>query len=387
MENFFKEPFTFDKTARSLFFLLLIGFIIFVLKSLWSVLLPFLLAGIFAYVMLPFVKFIQHKLKVKSRSASVLIVFVIAISIIISTITILVPSVQEEVSKTMSVLSSYDTSGTVWDLLVPDNIKNTFGNINIINEIKHNLKVETVVDASKQILVQIENIANGAISIFSWGVVLFISMAYFIFILIDFEKLVNGFISILPITARPIAKLIIKDADMYMNSYFRGQGIIAISVAILLSIGFNIIGLPMATAIGIFIGVLNFIPYMQIFGMIPLGLLCILMSIQSNENVLWCIFLGYGIMALVQIIQDAIITPKVMGKKMGMRPSLILFSISVWGYLLGFFGMLVALPLTTIIYSIYMKYILKDRSFIEEQELLFKDNDSKRLRKRNSQKD
>lgn len=368
MEKFFREQFTFDKTARTIFFILFVIAITMMIRSIWSVVLPFVLAGIFAYVLLPFVKFVQYKLRVKNRIVSVVIVFIVVLSIISTTIILLIPSVKEEINKTIDILSRYDTSGSILEMFIPKNINKYINSLNFNALIHENLTTENIINGTKEILNNLNNVVNGTISAFSWGLVFLIGIVYFIFILVDFEKLVKGFVNLMPQSVKPTCKNIIKETDYYMNSYFRGQAIIALCVALLLSVGLNIIGLPMATVIGILIGVLNFVPYMQIFGFIPLGLMCILMSVQKGENVFWCLFLGYGVMAIVQILQDTVITPSIMGKKMNMRPSLILFSISIWGYLLGFFGMLVALPLTMTIYSVYMKYILKDKEYIETQQ-------------------
>lgn len=368
MEKFFREQFTFDKTARTIFFILFVIAITMMIRSIWSVVLPFVLAGIFAYVLLPFVKFVQYRLRVKNRVVSVVIVFVVVLSIISTTITLLIPSVKEEINKTIDILSQYDTSGSILEMFIPKNINKYINSLNFNALIHENLTTENIINGTKEILNHLNNVVNGTISAFSWGLVFLIGIVYFIFILVDFEKLVKGFVNLMPQSVKPTCKNILKDTDYYMNSYFRGQAIIALCVALLLSVGLNIIGLPMATVIGILIGVLNFVPYMQIFGFIPLGLMCILMSVQKGENVFWCLFLGYGVMAIVQILQDTVITPSIMGKKMNMRPSLILFSISIWGYLLGFFGMLIALPLTMTIYSVYMKYILKDKEYIEKQQ-------------------
>lgn len=368
MEKFFREQFTFDKTARTIFFILFVIAITMMIRSIWSVVLPFVLAGIFAYVLLPFVKFVQYKLRVKNRIVSVVIVFIVVLSIISTTIILLIPSVKEEINKTINILSRYDTSGSILEMFIPKNINKYINSLNFNALIHENLTTENILNGTKEILNQLNNVVSGTISAFSWGLVFLIGMVYFIFILVDFEKLVKGFVNLVPQNIKPICKNILKETDYYMNSYFRGQAVIALCVALLLSVGLNIIGLPMATVIGILIGVLNFVPYMQIFGFIPLGLMCILMSVQKGENVFWCLFLGYGVMAIVQILQDTVITPSIMGKKMNMRPSLILFSISIWGYLLGFFGMLIALPLTMTIYSVYMKYILKDKEYIETQQ-------------------
>ena len=136
---------------------------------------------------------------------------------------------------------------------------------------------------------------------------------------------------------------------------------------------------------GIFIGILNFIPYMQALGIIPLGLVSVLMGAQTGENVFVCMLLAYGVLMIVQVIQDMILVPRIMGQTMGMRPSLILLVLSIWGYLLGFFGMLIALPLTMFIYSIYMRYVLQDEDYIEKMRLQEEKRQAKRNRHKKSQ--
>ena len=80
-----------------------------------------------------------------------------------------------------------------------------------------------------------------------------------------------------------------------------------------------------------------------------------------------------------------ILVPRIMGQTMGMRPSLILLVLSIWGYLLGFFGMLIALPLTMFIYSIYMRYVLQDEDYIEKMRLQEEKRQAKHNRHKKSQ--
>ncbi len=108
---------------------------------------------------------------------------------------------------------------------------------------------------------------------------------------------------------------------------------------------------------GIFIGVLNMVPYLQFISIIPITLLCMICSVENTESFwpMWwsCI----AIYAIVQCIQDLILTPKIMGKMMGLNPAIILLSLSLWGTLLGFIGLIIALPLTTLLLSYYNQYI------------------------------
>ena len=121
---------------------------------------------------------------------------------------------------------------------------------------------------------------------------------------------------------------------------------------------------------------------MQALGIIPLGLASLLMAAQTGENAFVCMLLAYGVLMIVQIIQDMIIVPHIMGQTMGMRPSLILLVLSIWGYLLGFFGMLIALPITMFIYSLYMRYVLQDEEYIEQMRLRVEKRKAKQSRRK-----
>lgn len=363
MDKFFSQPFTLDRTARIFFSVLILVALVWAVHSLWAVLLPFLLAGIFAYVVMPMVRFFQYTLRLRSRGVSVLIVFVILSVVISAVVGNIVPAIQQEVSKTIDILSTYDSQG---GLLAQ--IAHTEWVRELINEWRFKgladyFQISEGTEMLRTIMEQVGRFISNTLSLFSWGVVLFMGLVYFIFILLDFEGLAHGFLSLIPKHLKPMFKTMLTEGDYYMNNYFRSQALVAVSVAVLLSIGFNIVGLPLATAMGIFIGLLNFIPYMQALGIIPLGLSALLMAAQTGQNVFICLLLAYGVLMLVQIIQDGLIVPRIMGSSMGMRPSLILLSLAIWGGLLGFFGMLIALPLTMVIYSLYMRYILNDEAY------------------------
>ncbi|WP_297194338.1 AI-2E family transporter [uncultured Porphyromonas sp.] len=368
MERFFNREFTFDRVARIILLALVVLLLVLGLRAIWDVLLPFLLAGIFAYVMMPLVRFFQFKLRLRSRGLSVILTLLVIGALIYLAVIYVVPSVREEVEKTLQMISSYSGGQDLISMLLPKNVRNYFTSNKTWGNFSRNLTVDKLIENTKLILDQLGGIINSTLSVFSWGFVFLMGIVYFIFILLDFENLGRGIISLFPVSLRPMMRTVCSDLDRYMNSYFRGQALVALSVGVLLTIGFNIIGLPMATAMGIFIGILNFIPYMQALGIIPLGLASVLMAAQNGENVFICLLLAYGVLMVVQILQDMILVPRIMGYTMGMRPSLILLVLTIWGYLLGFFGLLIALPATMFLYSFYKRYILEDQEYIDEMD-------------------
>ncbi|MBQ2365107.1 MAG: AI-2E family transporter, partial [Alistipes sp.] len=118
------------------------------------------------------------------------------------------------------------------------------------------------------------------------------------------------------------------------------------------------IGLPMGIGIGLIIGVLNLVPYMQALGIPPCILLSLIQSAESGRPV-WVVMLCIAaVFIVVQTIQDMVLVPKIMGDVTGMGPAWILLSLSVWGSLLGFVGMIIALPVTTLLVSYYKRFVL-----------------------------
>ena len=131
-------------------------------------------------------------------------------------------------------------------------------------------------------------------------------------------------------------------------------------MGIMFCIGFTIIDFPMAIGMGILIGVMNLVPYLHTFALIPTAFLALLKAGDTGQN-FWVIF-GMAILVfiVVQIISDMVVTPRVMGKAMGLNPAILLLSLSVWGSLLGFIGLIIALPLTTLIIAYWQRYVTKE---------------------------
>ena len=186
----------------------------------------------------------------------------------------------------------------------------------------------------------------------------FIILLYVVFILYDYESIAQGWIPLVPEKYRKFVVGLRNDVVDSMNRYFRGQAFVALCVGILFSIGFLIIDFPMAIGLGLFIGALNLVPYLQVIGLLPTILLAMLKAADTGGN-FWLILLAaMAVFAVVQTIQDGFIVPRVMGKITGLNPAIILLSLSIWGSLLGMLGMIIALPLTTLMLSYYQRFII-----------------------------
>ena len=183
-------------------------------------------------------------------------------------------------------------------------------------------------------------------------------LLYTLFILLDYEDINKGWPNLLPERYRNFAVQLVSDVEDGMNKYFRGQALVAFCVGVLFSIGFLIIDFPIAVGLGMFIGLLNMVPYLQLIGFIPAILLAIVKAADTGQNFWLIMLMVLVVFAVVQIIQDTFLTPKIMGHVTGLNSAIILLSLSIWGSLLGILGMIIALPLTTLLITYYQKYII-----------------------------
>ena len=164
----------------------------------------------------------------------------------------------------------------------------------------------------------------------------------------------------IPVKQRKFVSELMKDVESGMSRYYRGQALIALTVGILFCIGFSIIGLPLAILMGIFLGILNLIPYMQILGIPPTIILMLLRVAENGGSPWWALLSLALVYIIVQIIQDGFLVPKIMGKAMGLKPAVILLSLSIWGVLLGILGLIIALPATTLLIAYYKRFVLSE---------------------------
>lgn len=353
-----EKEITFDRFIRGLIVIAILGSVLYILNRLSNVLLPFFIAWFFAYMIYPAVKFFQYKLHLRSRLLSIIVTLLLILAVISGIIYLIVPPIISEFMKFRAVTGEFiqENGGANIALAVEKFLERNIDQ-NVILQLLHE---KNIVEALKVAVNQLWNLLSQTVDIVFALIGFCIVLLYLFFILVDYEELSEGWIKLVPKRSRRIAIALVTDVQRGMNSYFRGQALVAFCVGILLSIGFVIIDFPLAIGLGLFIGLLNLVPYLQAVGFIPTILLAILKANDTGES-FWLILLSACIVfVVVQSIQDAFLVPKIMGKLMGLNPAVILLSLSVWGSLLGFIGLIIALPLTTLILSYYRQFIERD---------------------------
>lgn len=356
------QPFTFDRVVRILFTIAIVFAIVWLLNTLRDVLLPFFVSCLIAYMMEPFVQHNRRLLHLRGRVTAIFVTLFEALFFFGVVCYFLIPMIGEEMRRMSDIFRAYAVSSGGSISFLPDELQDFLRRQIDFRQLSEMLTVkdmttliESAFNASWEI---ITNGIGMVAAIVSWCIV----ALYVVFIMLDYERINRGFKHMVPPRYRPIAFRIGNDIKYSMNQYFRGQALVAAIVGVLFAIGFYIVGLPMGIVLGLFIGLLNMVPYLQLISIIPTIALCLVYSVGGGAP-FWTIFWQcMAVYIIVQAIQDLFLTPRIMGKAMGLNPALILLSLSVWGSLMGFIGLIIALPMTTLLISYYDTYIIRRTS-------------------------
>ena len=355
---------TFDKFIRWAGIVTLVIAVLYIANYLSEVLLPFFIAWFFAYLLYPVVKFIEQKLHVKVRAISILLAMGAAIAIVGGVIWLIIPPMIDQFDKLGEVLTRWvhqTTHTNNLTMLIKEWLQENQ------TTIERFLKSKDFSDALKTTMPKVFSVVSQTATVLMSIVASMITLLYMFFILLDYETLTANWVRIFPKKNRPFWSALMKDVERELNNYIRGQGMVALCMGIMFCIGFTIIGFPMAIGLGILIGIMDLVPYLHTFALIPTAFLAMLKAADTGQN-FWLVFgLAVLVFCVVQVITDMVVTPKIMGKAMGLNPAILLLSLSVWGALLGFLGLIVALPLTTLIIAYWQRYVTKEKPQYHEE--------------------
>ncbi|MBW2480393.1 MAG: AI-2E family transporter [Deltaproteobacteria bacterium] len=364
-----QRPYTFDRVVRILIGLGLVAGLIWLANYLSDVLIPFTVALLLAYLTNPLVALVEKKIPNRPAAVAVSLFGIIALALLLGWIVI--PRIAGEIvqmgrmvtelvnNSDLAERASRQLPPDLWQIiknfLTRPEIKNFFQDIDI-------WKIGRTV--AQKVLPGVWGLITGAAS-FIFGLVgLFVIGLYFIFLLLDYET-VRGWKELVPPAYRDSIVGLVEDFESAMSNYFRGQAAVAFICGVLFAIGFALIGLPLGILLGLFIGLLNMVPYLQLIGLIPAVLLALMHAVETGINVWLILGLTGLVFVVVQIIQDAILVPRIMGKVTGLNPAMIMLSLSIWGKLLGLLGMIIALPVTYLLLVYYRRLILLHKPVID----------------------
>lgn len=366
------RPFTLDRVVRLLITLASVALSFYIVYRLKEALLPFFIAWLVAYMLNPIVRFFSRNLKL-AHGLSVILTLLLFVGFFTLLGYILVPLISRELQIINEMIANYDFKNISREG-IPLNIADAVNNYIDFKQLQHLFSRDNLIEMIQSFSPVMKAIVNNTLSILIGLTVVFLICLYLIFILLDYDKINELWRLLIPPKYRNTVFKIVDDVERTMNNYFRHQFLICTIIAILYSIGFSVIGLPLAIIFGLFVGYVHMIPYLQVITF-PFALLLSWLAATQGTNTFWGMVLSVLIVYLiVQVINDLFLTPRIMGKAMGLNPAIILLSLSIWGTFFGVVGMIIALPITTLILSYYKEFINKSETRLLE-EIIHEPND------------
>ena len=356
------KPYTLDRIVRIGIAAGLLWGLIWLLGYLSEVLIPFAVALLLAYLINPFVLLVQKK--VPNRVFAVFISLFAVLASVAILAWLLIPMIVADIANMGRILTDFVNDSDLAEQAaqrLPPHIWEAIKDFMASNDVRDFFRTDNFCkiceSIARKVLPGAWGLLTGTASFIMGLVGLAVIGLYLIFLLLDYEKVKQGWKNMLPPAYQEATMAFVGDFQSAMNRYFRAQAEVASIVGILFVVGFWFIDLPMGVLLGLLIGILNMVPYLQIIGLIPAFLLALVHAVETGSSFWVTLGLTGSVFVVVQIIQDTVLVPRIMGRVTGFSPAIILLSLSIWGKLLGFFGLIIALPMTCLLLAYYRRFL------------------------------
>lgn len=191
----------------------------------------------------------------------------------------------------------------------------------------------------------------------SFLVIFFSSILYFVYILFYLDYFEAQWKKYILNRSSGVFQIIAHDFNRSFTHYFKLRSRVVFILTLFYLIGFSVLDVPGALLLALFAGLLSYIPYLQYLTLIPLSLSCLILSMESGHPFYLYFGIVLGLFIVASILEETLLIPKIMEKNIGMNPVIMVLAVSVWGYIFGLMGVLIAIPLTSLM-MIYVKRIV-----------------------------
>jgi predicted PurR-regulated permease PerM len=308
------------------------------------VLAPFVIAAVMAYVLHPLVLRLEALAKGRlPRALAIVLVETLAILALLGILLLLVPVLVREWPLLQQQLPLLlDRLGDVLNpLLSPLGL-----NISLdLRDLKTQLV--TYLGANREdwwapLMSSLKVGGNAALALMGYAVLVPVALFY---LLNDWARLVNSVLELVPPAWRAGFDSFMQESDSVLGEYLRGQLLVMLALAVFYAAGLRLFGLDLALPIGVFTGLAVFVPYLG-FGLgLVLALLAGLLQFASSQAlVMVAVVFGLG-----QLIESFLLTPRLVGERIGLHPLAVILALMAFGQVLGFVGVLMALPASAVL--------------------------------------
>ena len=365
------RPYTFDRIVRIAITAGLIYGIIKTLGYLADVLTPFAVAVLLAYMINPLVERIQKK--ISNRIAAVVLALLLVAVVVAAATALILPLVISEI-KQMGLLLRELVTTSEWTqraaAFLPARLWETITEWAARQEIQSFFMTDNFWKVASAVVQKVLpgtwGIITGTANVFLGIVGMVVIGLYLFFVLIDYQLISKGWKDLLPPMYKEWVVGFVTDFDAGMSRYFRAQATVASLTGVVLAIGFVLIGLPMGLIFGMFVGLLNMVPYLQLIALPPALLLSLVRALETGGSFWMMLGLTGTVFVVAQMVQDMILVPRIMGKVTGLSPAVMMISLSIWGKLLGLLGLIIALPMTCLVLAYYKRLFIASSIHTDE---------------------
>ncbi len=311
-------------------------------SSLIEILMPFLAAFIFAYMLEPLTeRLVQLKMP---RILAALISLLVGVFASIVILLLLLNLLQHEIPLFKAQFPIWLKNLQEWlePALATFNVKLDWG---AIREVVQSQITSQITDHANVLVTQsIGTIIKSSSSVLGFFANTVLVLFVLFYLLLEWDKFFKMIEEFIPVRFRETFLDLAKEVDVLVSHYLRGQVLLMIVLACFYSLGLLLIGVQSAIPLGMFTGLVAFIPYVGFLISFILSLLATLLQFGPG-NALIAVLVLYGV---GQLLESFVLTPRLVGERIGLHPVTVLFALMVFGQLFGFFGILLAFPMSAI---------------------------------------
>jgi len=356
------RPWTLDRIFRLCLAIIVIAGGFWLTSTLSTVLIPFGVAFLIAYILNPIVEKLAERMH--SRTAAVTVTLGTSAILFAACVFFMIAPIKAQMVHATDLIgraiSDTDFSQAIGSHLPPviwNAIRIKLGEADVFALLQNQEFLKAFGSILYKIAPGAFSLLTGTLDVILWLLGCTMVFIYLVFMMLDFQRLRADLTGLIPPRYQHEVFEFVKQFDSAMSSYFRARAIMSLILAVVFAIGFSMISLPLAIVFGILVGLVGIVPYLQ-YASIPVAALLALLQSVDHSVPFWQTFaLVLAVYFFAEILQDFILIPRIVGNASGLSPVMILLSLSVWGKLLGFFGLIVAIPFTCLVLAYYERLL------------------------------
>ena len=321
--------------------LILIGIVGFVIWLLAPVLMPFVIAALFAYLGDPLVDRLEKRM---TRTLAVCLVFLVMVIVVVAILVVLVPFIERQIGNFLAQLPTwilwFQTTAAPWleaHLGVSTDVLDTQQLIGMLQE---HWK-----EAGGFATTVLGKVSRSGLTVVGWVLNIVLIPVVAFYLLRDWDIMVDRVHALVPRSIEPVVARLAHESDVVLGAFLRGQLSVMVVLGVLYGVGLWLVGLSVGPLIGMIAGLISFVPYLGAITGVIMAVIAALVQYQDLTHVALVLI----VFAIGQTLEGYVLVPRLVGEKIGLHPVAVIFAVLAGGELFGFLGVLLALPVASVV--------------------------------------